>query len=302
MLSSLSGSTLKQYESALRKWWEFCIQNEYNFQQPDRTSLLSFLTDSFKSGASYATLNTYRSAVSLISTDKIGDDLVVNRFFKGIYNLRPACPKYSFTWDVSIVLRYLKTLEPLEDLDLQALTEKTVTLLALCSAHRAQTLASIKISNIKTNSENGLEIRVPDKIKTSGQGRFQPFITLPKYAQDARVCVVTVILRYIEVTKEIRNKEDRLFIATKKPHKAVTAQSISRWIKSVLSKSGIDTSIFSSHSTRHAATSAALKQGISLDVIRRTAGWTESSRVFGAFYNRPIVSENEKFSSAILNS
>ena len=72
------------------------------------------------------------------------------------------------------------------------------------------------------------------------------------------LCVASVILKYIEMTKSFRNNLDRLFIALRKPHKAIGSRTVSSWIKEVLAKRGIDTSVFTSHSTRHAASSAAL--------------------------------------------
>lgn len=56
-------------------------------------------------------------------------------------------------------------------------------------------------------------------------------------------------------------------------------------------KSGGGTSHFSSHSTRYAATSSALRMGISIDTIRKTAGWTENSANFAQYYNKPIIHE-----------
>ena len=56
----------------------------------------------------------------------------------------------------------------------------------------------------------------------------------------------------------------------------------------------------SSHSTRHAATSAAHQSGISLEVIRKTAGWTPQSQVFAKVYNRPIRS-NYDFAQAVIS-
>ena len=245
-------------------------------------------------------MNTYRSAVSLLSTEKIGEDLLISRFFKGISKLRTPKPKYAFTWNVSIVLNYLRSLYPLCNLNLSHLTYKTVMLIALCTAHRTQTLANIRISNIKSTN-TGLEIRIPELIKTSGCNRFQPLLLLPKYSQDQRLCVASTVIHYINVTKDLR-LDDTLFIAIVKPHKAVGAQTISRWIKIILDESGIDTSIFTAHSTRHASTSCAATKGVDLNVIRSTAGWTGASEVFGRFYNRPILPQNSDFAASILNS
>ncbi|XP_060804898.1 uncharacterized protein LOC132902730 [Amyelois transitella] len=54
-----------------------------------------------------------------------------------------------------------------------------------------------------------------------------------------------------------------------------------RWIKTVLSESGVDASVFKAHSTRHAATSAAGAAGVSVETIRKAAG------IFNAV-SRPI--------------
>ena len=179
------------------------------------------------------------------------------------------------------------------------MTEKAITLLALSTAHRAQTLAYIKISNIKTTTR-GLEIRIPDLIKTSGPGRYQPLLILPKFIEEPKLCVASVIAEYIEATKVLRGDADTLFIAIKKPHKPIGSQTIGRWIKNVLTTSGIDTKIFSAHSTRHAATSTALLRGVDLATIRRTAGWSNNSQVFATFYNRPILPDNYKFANMII--
>lgn len=41
---------------------------------------------------------------------------MIVRFLKRVFHLRLPRPKYSRTWDVSIVFNYLKNLEPIEQL------------------------------------------------------------------------------------------------------------------------------------------------------------------------------------------
>ncbi|XP_074641235.1 uncharacterized protein LOC141898985 [Tubulanus polymorphus] len=60
------------------------------------------------------------------------------RVMKGVFEARPALPRYSKMWDVSVVLRYMSTLA-LSELSSKDLTYKTVTLLALASGQRLQT-------------------------------------------------------------------------------------------------------------------------------------------------------------------
>nr|CAI5842816.1 unnamed protein product [Callosobruchus analis] len=62
--------------------------------------------------------------------------------------MRPPTPRYESTWSPDSLLEYLSRLYPLQDLDLEFLTYKLVTLLALTSASRVQTLSLIKIENI----------------------------------------------------------------------------------------------------------------------------------------------------------
>jgi hypothetical protein len=56
---------------------------------------------------------------------------------KGYYNINPSRARYSNTWDVNMVLDFLCTLYPLEDLSLKDLTLKLIALVALATAARA---------------------------------------------------------------------------------------------------------------------------------------------------------------------
>lgn len=163
-------SAVKQYESALKQVVELCKKKGLDFFEQKQNSVLKFLSEKFQEDAAYGMLNSVRSAIFLISKEKIEEDPIILRFLKDVFKLRPTAPKYTFTWDVSIVLRYLAELNPLERLPITELTEKTVMLMALCTAHRAQTLANIDIRNIKQVT-NGMEIRMSELIKTSGPGR-----------------------------------------------------------------------------------------------------------------------------------
>ena len=58
------------------------------------------------------------------------------------------------------------------------------------------------------------------------------------------------------------SNRSHLFIALIKPHRPVVSSTIARWIKYVLTKSGIDTGIFKAHSVRSAAVSTAANAGV----------------------------------------
>lgn len=263
--------------------------------------VISFLTSCYYEGAQYGTLNTYRSALALLLGRKISNDDSIKRLFKGFFRLKPPLPKYVVTWDPNIVLDFLEKLCPNDSIPLEHLTKKTVTLIALVTAHRVQTISKIRVQNIEMCTQ-GLNIKIPDLIKTSRPGALQPSLSIPYFRQRKNICPADALLSYLRRTQELRSNCDSLFISFRAPHKAVTSQTISRWIKYTLSESGIDTSIFTAHSTRHASTSAAHRLGISIDLIRRTAGWSGNSDVFAKFYNRIVVEDNiSEFAVSILN-
>ncbi|CAG5108790.1 Protein of unknown function [Cotesia congregata] len=115
-------------------------------------------------------------------------------------------------------------------LRLKELSEILTTLLILITAHRMQTLALINIKDI-TRSSTGLSIKIPDLIKTSRPGKEQPILTVPFFKKREKLCVASIMLKYLERTENLRSNSDKLFISTIKPHKPASAQTISHWIK-----------------------------------------------------------------------
>lgn len=304
MIASLSHNTLKQYDTAFKKLWLFCQTNNID----DCLSIsnpvaLNFLTIQFRLGANYSTINTLRSALSLILGKQFSSDTNVSRLLKGVYKIRPCFPKYQSTWDTNIVLDFISQWYPNEELPLNTLTKKMVTLLALSTAQRVQTLSLITLANIKIN-DSDIEIIIDELVKTSAPGRVQPHLAIPYYPNKREICPAKTVIAYLEITRSFRggSNSERLILTTKKPYHSATASTISRWIKQVLKESGVDTSVYSAHSARHAATSAAGRRGVSIEVIKKTAGWSGNSLVFGRFYNRPVHSNNSfNFANAILD-
>ena len=65
----------------------------------------------------------------------------------------------------------------------------------------------------------------------------------------------------------------------------------------MLSDAGVDTTIYSAHSTRGASASKAVSAGLSIEAILKTGSWASES-VFSKHYNRPI--NREAFGDSIL--
>lgn len=258
--------------------------------------VIKFLDEKHQQGKSFSTLNSYQSALVLVFHFADTDKKFLKRYLKGIYNINPSKPRYKETWDPAPVLTYLSKLHPLSELSMENLIIKLATLLALITAHRVQ----IRLTYIK-KLEDRIEIKIPDKIKTSGRGSFQPLLVIPYFTEKPMLCLASTIEYYIQVTADSRSKDmDQLILTHKKPIHPASTQRISKWIKAALSLAGIDTVLFTGHSTRHASTSAAFRAGVSVEQIRRAAGWTEKSDVFNIFYNKPLTKSPTGFAKGIL--
>ena len=109
--ASWRDSTKQQYRNYHQKWLQFCSKKQINPFKANINNVLSFLTDLFKSGLGYSSIHTARCALSsyfsLDNSVNISSNVLVKRFMKGVYTLRPALRRYNGTWDVNVVLKYL---------------------------------------------------------------------------------------------------------------------------------------------------------------------------------------------------
>ncbi|VEN47073.1 unnamed protein product [Callosobruchus maculatus] len=290
MVASISAATMNQYSCTYRLWYEYCKRKQIQVFQADVTQVLEFLQEILNtSNLNYGSMNSHRSAISLIAADGLGSHPLMKRFMRGVTRKRPANPRYKFTWDPQIVL---STLAELPEGNLKSLSHKLVTLLLLVTGGRLQTISLIRVSNIH-REQSKLQIMITDPVKTSFSSKDQPFLNLPFFTENPNICPASAVIQYIEATKEIRNNEDFLFLTYMKPHKRATKQSLSRWVKQTLTWAGIDTSVFKPHSTRHSSTSAVRRGGLSVEAICKTA-------TFAKFYDRPLQS-TDGFANTLLS-
>jgi len=251
----------------------------------------------------YSTIAGYRSAISAyhigIDGSKVGDNPQVSSLLTGIYNRRPPKPRYTFIWDVNVVVDYIKALPDDNDLTLKMLSWKLTTLLALTAASRASEISYLDLQFLQRHS-SGYTFHIAKNTKICKPGKPRPVLTFQRFPESPKICVCTVIENYIIRTSLLRNEENLLLISHIKPHKAVKSCTISKWIVGMLGLSGIDTSTFKAHSTRAASTSKASDLGVPLSEIVKRGRWTNSS-TFEKFYKKPSNKTGDfNFESAVL--
>ena len=89
---------------------------------------------------------------------------------KGIFELKPALPKYTEIWDVSIVLGYLRTFESVSSLSFKELPFNLTMLFCLTTGQRGQTIHKMDVSYIQ-EMDGRYRITICDKLKQTKPGR-----------------------------------------------------------------------------------------------------------------------------------
>ncbi|XP_046542560.1 uncharacterized protein LOC124252930 isoform X1 [Haliotis rubra] len=300
LVKSWRKGTRKQYACYLTRWKKFCSQRKVDFSLPSLADVLDFLLSLVKAGLSYSSVHTARCALStivLLNDQPCGSHPMVSRFLKAVFQENPPVPKYLEVWSVKDVLTFLQSLQTMF-ISLKELTIKLVLLVSLTTAQRGQTLHLLSLNNM-TEKKSDITFHFADLVKQSKPGRLTKPLVLKEYSVDRRVCVVTVLREYIRRTADLRGSEKKLLITYIKPYKAVSRDTVSRWIRTGLAQAGIDTNVFAAHSTRAAATSAARQASVPIRTILDKADWS-SEHTFASFYDKTIVARDNCFAEAIL--
>ena len=217
---------------------------------------------------------------------------------RGVYISRPTQSRYSAVWDVKVVLDFFRQWKGNAELSLKELSLKTATLVALVSAQRVQSLHKLDL-DCMAREKDRITFKF-DLLKQSRPSIKSPIMELCSYSGNPKMCVVETLSHYLERTQLFREHETKLFLTYQKPYHAVSASTLSRWIKSMLKLAGIDTSRFRAHSTRAASSSAAKKAEVPIMDVLSTGGWS-SERVFARHYSVPIQNKGN-FAEAIYKS
>ena len=127
-------------------------------------------------------------------------------------------------------------------------------------------------------------------------------LTIGHLKEEPLLCPLATLKQYLSSTKRLSDtppKEEKLFLSYVKPHKPVTTSTISHWIVSVLTASGVDQ--FRAHSTRSTSVSQAIRVGIPVDTSLQAAGWCSKS-VFEQYYQKKVQVEPKNLTKAVLSS
>ena len=204
---------------------------------------------------------------------------------KGIFELQPPKLKVSTTWSVGTVVGYLQEMGPIESLSLQDLSLKLAMLLALTSAARLHELIALDKVNVTVKKDCWRSF-LSTHVKNFGPNHPGREMAFSAYTDDLRICVVQCLEEYVNRTANIRQNEPQLLVSHKAPHKAISSQTLSRWLRTNLNRAGVSKE-YTGHSTRSASTSEAAKSDLPIEIILEATDWSSANVFKNHYYKQP---------------
>ncbi|CAH2272732.1 Tyrosine recombinase [Pelobates cultripes] len=259
--SSLRRRTRVRYRKMIEEFKEWEVSFLSNTQGSDTIPLaLEFLTLKFHSGLSVSSIKTYGSALNFLIPNLTQDALYL-RLLKGLAVCRPYTPRYTSTWDVDVLLNFLKSLDNAK-IDLRWTAIKLASLLSLALAARGAELTQIHISEPwLSRTLGGFHIILKGRQKTSHFSPGPVELDLVQDSSEPGLCLVSLLQSYLQLSAGFRNNISQLFITSRNPFRPAKVNTIRGWILSAMSTAGIDVSVFKSHSIRGASATKAIQLG-----------------------------------------
>ena len=143
---------------------------------------------------------------------EVGKHPMISRLLKGAYHIRPPLPRYTSTWDVQVVLRYIEGLGPSASLLLKLLTLKLVMLIALTRPSRSADLASLQLD--RWHKSESVVFLPAGLAKQSSQGRTHREFFFQSFPENDTLCPVEMLRHYERSTVALRPKgTNKLYVA-----------------------------------------------------------------------------------------
>lgn len=227
------------------------------------TDAANFLADMHLRGHATTSLNIYRSAIASV-IPAVSTDPDVRNVLDGAARLRPPAPRYTDTWDPTLVLDYLATWGGIEELSATRLAHRTAMLLALALQARCSDLVRLARASVRIEEHGATLVIVGPKERSRGQKTC--WIERLDQRWETR-CPVRHLEAYLAHTASARDPAcDTVFVATRAPYASLSPDTMSNWLEAIMRSAGVPER-FKAHSIRGAATSKARAHGFSEEAV-----------------------------------
>jgi integrase len=298
---SIRDSTRNSYRNCWNRWVHWSKQQSCDPSSPTECHLVNYLASLFREGLGANSISLHKSAIvsilvsqnskyqGLLQSDKL------RRVIRGAFNLIP--PRQVTTvWNVDTVLSYWISAGSNSQLSKKQLFQKTLSLLCLVTACRVSELASL--SGIILKFPTYWQLQFTKWKKNSSQKKAGASVDIFFFKADSRLCPIQCLEYYLDRTSLEREGVNSIFLTLSKPIRRPRPNTLATHLKQVLASAGVDTSKFTAHSFRAAASSKAAASAISIQDILKRATWSSES-TFTKFYHKE-VSQGKAFSEAVI--
>ena len=311
MAQATRKSTNKVYQSKWKYFADWCRGRKTS---PGKATIqliadfLIHLRDDKK--FTVTTIKGYRSAIALALKAESVDVTNSPELTALVKAMAAEIPPRDTTipkWNLTLVLETLikEPYEPLESAPLKFLTHKCVFLIALASAKRVSELQALsgKIAHREDWSLVSFELAKDFLAKTETPSDTRDSIrsfNIPSLAlhssekNDQLLCPVRALRIYYRRTADRRTEKSRLFIPVLGTREAVSKNTISAWITSVVRRAYLHQHgelqalhRVTAHEVRAIATSWHFHHTMSLQNVMKAASWRSHS-TFSSFYLRDV--------------
>ncbi|KAI2657489.1 Transposon Ty3-G Gag-Pol polyprotein [Labeo rohita] len=154
LLQARAPSTRWLYDLKWRIFVNWCSSRGKDPRSCGIESVLSFLQGGLDRHLSASTLKVHVAAISanhdLVGGTSVGKHDLIIKFLRGARRLKPPLPHLIPSWDLAVVLQGLQQdpFEPLQSVELDALSLKTALLTALTSVKRVADLQALSVNSL----------------------------------------------------------------------------------------------------------------------------------------------------------
>jgi len=289
-------STLATYESAWRRWLDYCDRKEIDFwTELNRHEVIRFFSFLFNErNLNGPALNTQQSAMNAIfelcDHDQARATMkapVVERAISGFIKRRPPKPRYEQSVLLDPLINHLKELGPLASIGVSALRTRAICLMKITALMRSSDIERVDTSTLRWTTEGRCQFHLLNSKTSVG---YSGVYTLQPYPDDPDLCPVANLREYMSRTEAARADVSQapLFLDVQ-AKRAIGSQRIAKLCLQAMQAAGIKG--ISAHGLRMASASQLIKTGVSVDEVMSIGHWSSRS-TFIKFYVRAYQEMN----------
>ena len=221
------------------------------------------------------------------------DQNYLKKFERACFNQRPPCAKQKKkTWDVNILLNYLRKLGDNSNIPINKLGGKAALLILLSTMCRKSDLFQLNLEHLTMKGGNmTFELQNPIKTYSAKSYKMEKAqkLIIQHFPHEETLCLVKTLKDYllrVRIIRPVHIKE--VFILFREDSKKAQPRTVTRWVTTLLKEAGLDG--YTIGSTRQAASSNAFRMGVNILTILKSAGWT-NAKTFAKHYMREVSLE-----------